>query len=69
MALPIDAYFLTICGIELFNIVSQSNDFSRDNEYTIACFKELKEQYPKLTIMAHYFTGDDEEPYSDDLLD
>lgn len=68
VTMSIDAYFLTTCGIELFNIISQSNDFSSDNEYAISCFKELKEQYPKLTITAHYFTGDEEEPYSDDLL-
>lgn len=68
VTMSIDAYFLTTCGIELFNVVSQSNDFSSDNEYAISCFKELKEQYPKLTITAHYFTGDDEEPYFDDLL-
>ncbi len=68
VTMSIDAYFLTTCGIELFNIVSQCNDFSSDNEYAISCFKELKEQYPKLTITAHYFTEDEEEPYSDDLL-
>lgn len=68
VTMSIDAYFLTTCGIELFNIISQSNDFSCDNEYAISCFKELKEQYPKLTITAHYFTRDKEEQYSDDLL-
>ena len=68
VTMSIDAYFLTSCGIELYNIISQSKDFLSDNEYAISCFKELKEQYPKLTITAHYFTKNEEEPYSDDLL-
>ena len=68
VTMSVDAYFLTTSGIELFNIVSQSNDFTSNNEYAISCFKELKKQYPKLTITAHYFTGDEDEPYSNDLL-
>lgn len=68
VTMSVDAYFLTTCGIELFNIISQGLDFSSDNEYAISCFKEIKNQYPKLTITAHYLTGDYDEPYSDDLL-
>lgn len=65
----VDAYFLTKSGIELFNIAIQDKNFVTDTQYALACFKELQQQYPDLEIRAHAFTGDDDEPYSDNLLD
>ena len=65
VTMNVDAYFLTRCGIELFNVAIQDKNFVTDTQYTLACFKEMQQQYPDLEIRAHAFTGNDDEPYSD----
>lgn len=51
--LSIEPYFLTTSGVELYKIIGSMSDFEPNNEYPILCFKELKKQYPKLSISAH----------------
>jgi len=50
-AISIDAYFLTSCGIELFNVISSNDDFAPNNKYVNACFEEFKEEYPDLVVV------------------
>ena len=69
VTMNVDAYFLTKCGMELFNVAIQDKNFVADTHYTLACLKEMQQQYPDLEIRAYAFTGNDEEPYSDNLLD
>ena len=68
ITMNVDAYFLTTNGKELFEIAAQDTNFEADTQYALACFKDLQEQYPDLEITLHTFTGDDDEPFSDNLL-
>jgi len=58
--LSIEPYFLTTSGIELYKIIQGMTGFLPDTEYPILCFKELKKQFPKLSISAHKILGDDD---------
>lgn len=51
--LCIEPYFLTASGIELFKIISSSQNFTENTDYKICCYKELKEMYPDLKITAY----------------
>ena len=61
----IEAYFLTTSGIELYNIIKNTSDFKSNLEYHVLCFRELKRDYPDLSISAYQIIDDDT---SDDLL-
>lgn len=58
--LSIESYFLTTSGIELYKIIQGMTEFRTDTEYSILCFKELKKQFPKLSISAHKILGEDD---------
>ncbi len=49
--ISIDSYFLTSCGVELFNVISSSDDFVPNKKYVNACFEEFKEEYPELVVV------------------
>lgn len=53
--LNVDTYFLTTCGIELFNILSSMDEFQYQTQYQICCFQEIKQMYPDLSIAAFRF--------------
>lgn len=44
----VSAYFLTRSGIELYSIISSSNDFQANTEYPDICMEEFKKDYPDL---------------------
>lgn len=52
-SLFIEPYFLTTIGIELFKIISSSQNFTENTDYKICCYKELKEAYPDLKITSY----------------
>lgn len=65
-----EAYFLTASGIELYNIVVNSDAFNADIEYATLCFKQMKKDNPELNVVAHEILEYGDEPIcdSDDLL-
>lgn len=66
--LSLDAYFLTSCGVELFNIISHNDDFEADIDYAVSCFKEFKKQYSDLKFFANNLNSDKEDNLSDNIL-
>lgn len=63
----IEPYFLTRSGIELFKVIQNMTDFQSDTEYSILCFRELKNEYTDLSVSVHNILGtDDFDPH--DLL-
>ncbi len=57
--ISIEPYFLTRCGIELYNVIQGVPEFKPDNEYPLICFKELKRIYSNLSFSAHKIIKED----------
>lgn len=48
-----EAYFLSTSGKELFQIIHKDSGYIADEEYTLLCLKEMKEQYPAFYVGAY----------------
>lgn len=56
--ISLEAYVLTTNGKELFKIIQSMPEYRLNNEYSILCFKELKEIHPELNISAFKIIGE-----------
>lgn len=58
--ISLEPYFLTRSGIELYNIIQSMSEYKADIEYSLICFRELKNQYQDLIFSAHRIIGVDD---------
>lgn len=56
-----EAYFLTACGRELFQVIRHGDDFEADDEYALLCMKEVKRQKEQFYVGAYTMDGKEKE--------